>query len=1091
MSQPNNDPNINGPVSKQNQSKQPPQPTIKPKRVLTEAQQKIQDDYEQWHFIVREIPTDELIFDEEGMPYISHEDLETTIRTLQLFYRFPQVAMAGTYTKNTYENFMFQQVRSNAMRWLKPVDAPAVKDILALIKVQEQSMMQSTGIRNERNRKKKLLPRQCGQVYINHDEHEKLMLTQAQTQVLSIEFKENEQSVDGVKCQLIATHVDDGKIDPSPSDGVVSLNSQASAPIQKMIKIHGVNQYTTHDSLPTAAKLNHVLDNDSSVKKSSSGHNVSLGDIKPNFIPITKDNVKHVSQKMQNINVGKIIKTTVGDVIDETMGDGSDIEHQSKRQRPNPQVNEDVEPSIFIRNKHNTNFSQFNPQSAAAKISDKTRQTFIGATGNRLEIHEVSGSDNDDDIPPQTDPIHIGPNKFNSTNDTSIVVGLPSDSVEMRNEIQRDEKLQQQLPSNPNSRYAKKGKQQQKDWVSKRGMYGGTTDLGQNNLDLEGEEVEYQTGLPTSSNNYKNDDNEGQDDDFYHEDDLLKAINQVFDPNDPITMPKGPFDEECEGIASNDDASSFPHTHQTNDHRTLRKPIVCYVCKASFTQLHHFYDRLCPPCASLNYKKRFQTAPMAISRLNVLTNKTELIRRVCLVTGARVKIGYEIVLKLLRAGAFVLATSRFPLDTALRLTQEPDFKDWEDNIHVYGIDFRVISSVELFIKHILATYPRLDMIMNNAAQTIRRPPQFYRHLLHVESQPLEHFDEKVIKLVKDFVPKEERFSPSNTQFTTSLLLSMGVKEELVKQAVPGSELLLTHSNQTTEGNCDIDPIAQSDECDTITPNRANQDKLTPGDDHSRYNDNITVVDVTKQKLISLFNPQNPNPNPNPNLLTIHNDSVPNSTARLVTMLSLPQAANIPSSLLTQIPLVQGDEDKSSDKEIFPVGIYDKDHQQLDLRPKQTWVLKAEQVSMVEMQEVQTVNATIPFMLNTQLKPLLLASQGDPSWIINVSSMEGKFRGHKDITHPHTNMAKAALNMFTHTSSRDFAVDNIFMNAVDTGWVTEELPHGIAVHKAQLGFAPPLDEIDGAARCLDPIFTSLLTGVYEYGKFFKDYAEGHW
>jgi NAD(P)-dependent dehydrogenase (short-subunit alcohol dehydrogenase family) len=1078
------------------------------KKTLTLEQQKIQDNYKHWQFIVREVPTDELIFDEEGMPYISPEELETTIRTLQLFYRFPQVAMAGSYTKNTYENFMFQQVRSNAMRWLKPADAPAVKDILALIKVQEQTMMQSTGIRNERNRKKKLLPRQCGQVYINHNEHEKLILTQAQSQVLAVEFKNDEKLQQNLP--IIIAPPNSELINQSLSDGVVSLNSQASAPIQKMIKIHGIGHYTTHDSLPASAQLNHVIDNDSSVKKATSGYNVSLCDIKANFVPITKDNAKEVAQKVHSSKQGQTKNstqsktTTIGDVVDETMGDGSssDVEPQTKRQRlnpPNEQPGAD-NTALFMRSKHSSNYSEFNPQKSA-NISKG--QTFIGVTGNKLEIEEIGDSDDDDDddssMKSNSNPtknINFGPKKFHSTNDTSVVVGLPSDSVEMASEFQKDEKLRQQLPSNPNSRYSKKGKQQQKDWVSKRGVYGGAVDVGNDGIDLEGESVEYTTGLPKNASTNKaggieNDNvDEGQNDDFYHEDDLLKSINTIFSPKDPITAQNGPFDQEPTGIDA--DSTSQPQTTQTNDHRTLRRPITCYVCKASFTQLHHFYDRLCPPCASLNYKKRFQTAPMAISRLNILTNKVELIRRVCLVTGSRVKIGYEIMLKLLRAGAFVIATSRFPMDTALRLTQEPDFKDWEDNVHVYGIDFRVISSVELFIKHLLATYPRLDLIMNNAAQTIRRPPQFYRHLLHVEAQPLEQFDEKVIKLVKDFVPKEQRFSTANTQFTTSLLLSMGVNEELVKKAVLGSELLLTHAGDkgpakheeiigpTQQKSEDIDVIDET--CSNSTTEKTPNEPMTDGE---KIQD-ATIVDVTKQKLISLFNPQGSNSS-----LTVRQDSVANSSARLVTMLSLPQAANIPSSLLTQIPLMQGDEDKASDKEIFPVGIYDKDHQQLDLRPKQTWVLKAEQVSMVEMQEVQTVNATIPFMLNTQLKPLLLASQGDPSWIINVSSMEGKFRGHKDITHPHTNMAKAALNMFTHTSSRDFAVDNIFMNAVDTGWVTEELPHGIAVHKAQMGFAPPLDEIDGAARCLDPVFTSLLTGVYEYGKFFKDYAEGHW
>ena len=114
-------------------------------------------------------------------------------------------------------------------------------------------------------------------------------------------------------------------------------------------------------------------------------------------------------------------------------------------------------------------------------------------------------------------------------------------------------------------------------------------------------------------------------------------------------------------------------------------------------------------------------------------------------------------------------------------------------------------------------------------------------------------------------------------------------------------------------------------------------------------------------------------------------------------------------------------------------------------------------------------------------------------IVNVSAMEGIFsRGTKTDKHPHTNMAKAALNMLTLTSARDYIQDGIHMNAVDTGWVTDEDPATHATRKREeLGFEPPLDIVDGAARICDPFFAGLLTGEHVWGKFLKDYKPSSW
>ncbi|RYY34942.1 SDR family NAD(P)-dependent oxidoreductase, partial [archaeon] len=149
----------------------------------------------------------------------------------------------------------------------------------------------------------------------------------------------------------------------------------------------------------------------------------------------------------------------------------------------------------------------------------------------------------------------------------------------------------------------------------------------------------------------------------------------------------------------------------------------CYTCKRRFNVLHHFYSSMCPDCAALNWLKRNQTV--------------DLRGRIALVTGARVKIGFHVALKLLRAGAHVIATSRFPHDTAERYAAQPDFGVWKDRLHVYGIDFRDIQALEAFCAFMYREYTHLDILINNACQTVRRPPAYYAHMMPKETAPLD------------------------------------------------------------------------------------------------------------------------------------------------------------------------------------------------------------------------------------------------------------------------------------------------------------------------------------------------------------------
>lgn len=357
-----------------------------------------------------------------------------------------------------------------------------------------------------------------------------------------------------------------------------------------------------------------------------------------------------------------------------------------------------------------------------------------------------------------------------------------------------------------------------------------------------------------------------------------------------------------------------PKAEHLDERPILAQERACYVCKKPFTTVHRFYDSMCSACGDFNYAKREQTADLA--------------GQYALVTGARVKIGYQASLKLLRAGAHVIATTRFPVDAAERYAQETDFDSFRERLEIHGLDLRHTPSVERFAHGLLEQLPRLDHILNNACQTVRRPAAFYQHLL--------------------------------------------AKEEMSSGA-------LTNALRTTQ-----------------------------------------------------------------------------------------------------------------DEMLFPSNRYDEDRQQIDLREINSWRLRLHEVGTPELLEVQLVNAIAPYVLNARLKPLMVRTPGQHKHIVNVSAMEGQFyRTTKTDRHPHTNMAKAALNMMTRTSAADFVKDGIHMNAVDTGWVTDEDPAVHAERKAAEGFAPPLDIIDGAARIVDPIFAGHNEGVHVWGKFLKDYKPAPW
>ena len=185
------------------------------------------------------------------------------------------------------------------------------------------------------------------------------------------------------------------------------------------------------------------------------------------------------------------------------------------------------------------------------------------------------------------------------------------------------------------------------------------------------------------------------------------------------------------------------------------------------------------------------------------------------------------------------------------------------------------------------------------------------------------------------------------------------------------------------------------------------------------------------------------------------------------------------------------EDVAAGAAFFPAGALDANSQPIDLRTKNTWRLKAAEVSTVEVAEVMMINTIAPFTITARLQSLLEKS-GPMAFVVQVSSMEGCFEHFKTPFHPHTNMAKAGLNMFVRTAGPDMASAGVFMTAVDTGWVNDENPINIARDKfVKTGFQTPLDEIDGAARVLDPVFSAVSGGEALHSVLLKDYQIKEW
>ncbi|WP_328478288.1 SDR family NAD(P)-dependent oxidoreductase [Actinoplanes sp. NBC_00393] len=369
----------------------------------------------------------------------------------------------------------------------------------------------------------------------------------------------------------------------------------------------------------------------------------------------------------------------------------------------------------------------------------------------------------------------------------------------------------------------------------------------------------------------------------------------------------------------------------------LKQARGCYVCKQRYTVVDAFYHQLCPSCAELNHARR--------------DARTDLSGRRALLTGGRAKIGMYIALRLLRDGADLTITTRFPHDAVRRFAAMPDSADWLHRLRVVGIDLRDPAQVVGLADSVAARGP-LDILINNAAQTVRRTAGAYSAIAAAENEPLPGGK----------LPELEYFGTAG--------------------ASPAAAL--------TAGTS------------TLSPQQITELALTA---------RSTAIDA--------------------------GGLVPDTTST------------------------------------------------------NSWSDRVHEVDPLELLEVQLCNVTAPFILVSRLRAAMLASPFPRRYVVNVSAMEGIFaRGYKGAGHPHTNMAKASLNMLTRTSAVDMFADGILMTSVDTGWITDERPHPTKMRLHEEGFHAPLDLVDGAARVYDPIVRGEL-GEDVYGCFLKDYAPVAW
>ena len=458
----------------------------------------------------------------------------------------------------------------------------------------------------------------------------------------------------------------------------------------------------------------------------------------------------------------------------------------------------------------------------------------------------------------------------------------------------------------------------------------------------------------------------------------------------------------------------------------------CYVCHEQFQDVHHFYDQLCIPCGDMHYSKRSQSA--------------DLSGYVALITGGRSEIGLQVALFLLRANCqTVIVTTRFPEAMKQDFALQIDYDDWKHALDVQGLNLRHVYHVEQFCKELQKKYSSIDIIIHNAAQTIAQSKEAYLGLLKQEDRNLVDGDDSDCRCELD-------------QETPSFDYVPFPELQIRKCGENFSDPVSFQTLKTTLG-LDIDEV-DFDENSDNNSDASNSSFSFDLPNFQSYEAILNTQEAFLQNSINSVHPDN------------HDDDDEEEEDIEV---DFSDSSSIEEETKKQAEVLENDQTNTRNQH------------------KNSWQFQCDEVSTKEIQSVMTINAIVPFLFNGWLKPLLLKSTNCYQFIIHVTSKEGQFEcRHKTSRHPHTNMAKAALNMHTRTSAPEFLRDGILMVSVDPGWITNRnpLPLEESQRETQQNL-PPFDKIDAAARIVDPIFMALNYDQCYSGVFLQNYEPSHW
>jgi NAD(P)-dependent dehydrogenase (short-subunit alcohol dehydrogenase family) len=457
----------------------------------------------------------------------------------------------------------------------------------------------------------------------------------------------------------------------------------------------------------------------------------------------------------------------------------------------------------------------------------------------------------------------------------------------------------------------------------------------------------------------------------------------------------------------------------------------CVQCSLHYISVSPRYPRCCGACAATNVF--FRDLVVGLDGVCVM------------VTGARVKIGFETVVKLLSAGAQVVATSRFPFTTARRFAEHEASNAWGTRLRVVGCDFRDVASVERLCAFLTRRLESLDVLINNAAQTIRKPAPAFKRLVEQElalaaaDAPASEFERHAVAFHREFAATGAPAGGGGASSSSSSLALVPAAQELHRSAL-----------STQVPVCSADSTARvlfGGDGWCVPEFAATTGVLVDGDGD---------IEAFRAGLVRSSNAAD------------SADAVTVAAAAAALPPSGEFAVVLPGGQALVAPPTRTPASALSEA----ARLTRATDEPLDLRRATSWTACLEDVDAAEWLEVLTVNSAVPALLSARLLPLLTRSPLPERHVVNVSSMEGKMLRWKSSQHPHTNAAKAALNMVTRTAGMAWRRDyGVLINAVDTGWVTDERPLATQLATPQLHPAS-LDEIDGAVRVLQPLYRSV-------------------